>query len=195
MANNDSILCPSCHERTSISIRQTYRKGDIQYEIAECNGCDYFLLVTRHISSGRILAIQPHPLPKSIDSRIPSIIAEDFAEALLCLSVGANRGASVVARRAVQSICKQKGAIKKDLKDQIDELFSSNIITKDLQDWAHEVRYVGNDAAHPNDVSVTQEDAEEILDLLESLCEVLYVAPAKAENRRLIREAKKDGSK
>lgn len=194
MANNDSILCPSCHERTSISIRGAYIKGVLQYEIAECNGCDYFLLIKRDRNHNSIIEIQPHPLPKSVDMRIPGGIKEDFIEALLCLSVGANRGAASLARRAVQSICKDKGATKKDLKNQIDELFASNIITKDLQDWAHEVRYVGNDAAHPNDTSVTKEDAEEILDLLESLCEVLYIAPAKAANRKLIREAKKDGT-
>jgi len=167
---------------------------DTLYEIGECNGCDFHLLVVRNRTGGSIRTIYPYPLPKKTDNRIPELVKKDFDEALLCLSVGAARGAAVLARRALQTMCKDKGAIKKELKDQIDELFTLNIITKDLQDWSHEVRFVGNDAAHPNNADVLKDDAEEIIDLLESLCEVLYVAPAKAANRKKHREEKKNGT-
>jgi hypothetical protein len=193
MANKYSMTCPNCHEKTAVSVRAAHERRDlgIEFEIAECNGCNYHVLLWRHSSSQKILKVFPNPLPKDTDSRIPEKIKEDYDEALLCLSVGAIRGAAILARRAVQTICKDKGAAKNDLKDQIDELFVNNIITKDLQSWAHEVRYVGNDAAHPNAQEVTPEDAEEIIDLLDSLCEVLYIAPAKAANRKKIRENKK----
>ena len=196
MADIDSIYCPNCHQKTSLTTRKTHDAPSLgkKIDIAECNGCDFFVMVTRNRNNNQIITISPNPLPKSVDQRIPEDIADDFREALLCLSVGANRGASVLARRAVQSICKNKGATKRDLKDQVDELFTKNIITEDLKNWAHEVRYVGNDAAHPNDTAVSKEDAEEILDLLDSLCEVLYIAPAKAANRKAIREARKNGT-
>ena len=196
MADQNSILCPNCHERTSISSRARYDSPhtDTLYEIAECNGCDFFVLVVRNRTGGSIRTIYPHTLPKATDERIPEAVKKDFDEALMCLSVGAARGAAVLARRALQTMCKEKGATKKELKDQIDELFTKSVITKDLQGWSHEVRYVGNDAAHPNDVEVQKEDAEEIIDLLESLCEVLYVAPAKAANRKKIREENRNGA-
>lgn len=195
MADNYSIYCPNCHKQTSITTRVNYqwpRDRSYSYEVAECNGCDFFLLVKRH--GQQIQQVYPSPLPKAVDEKIPEKISKDFAEALLCLSIGANRGAAVLARRAVQTICLDK--LDKDsksskLKDQIDELFTKNIITEDLKGWAHEVRFVGNDAAHPGDQEVEKTDAEEILDLLESFCEVLYVAPAKAESRRKIREERK----
>ena len=37
---------------------------------------------------------------------------------------------------------------------------------------------VGNDAAHPNSDDVTAEDAEDILELAEQFCSVVYVTPA-----------------
>ena len=61
-----------------------------------------------------------------------------------------------------------------------------------MKEWGHEVRLVGNDAAHPKkpekDTVVTKEDAEEILQLLEQFTQTLYVAPAIAEERKKLRE-------
>ena len=101
-----------------------------------------------------------------------------------------------MSRRSLQSICLEKGAKEKDtLEIQIDWLFSQRVLTKDLQQWAHEVRYVGNNAAHPSkpseDKSVVREDAQDILDLLEQFAQVLYVAPAIAGERKKAREEKK----
>ena len=112
-------------------------------------------------------------------------VKKDFEEALLCQSVGAYKGAAVLARRSVQLICLDKGAKKDEkLHKQIEELFNNNIITQDIKNWADEVRYIGNDAAHPNKEEVNKEDSEDILELLESLCNVLYVAPARAAKRK-----------
>jgi hypothetical protein len=108
--------------------------------------------------------------------------------------MGTYRAAAVMARRALQSICLDKGAKEDDsLEKQIDWLFTQSVITKDLKEWAHEVRLVGNDAAHPkkpeNDQPISKEDAEDILQLLDQFCQVLYVAPAIAEERKKLRQA------
>lgn len=50
------------------------------------------------------------------------------------------------------------------------------------------VRWIGNDAAHPNKDKVEREDAEDILSLAEQFLQVLYVAPAIAQTRRAIRK-------
>lgn len=90
--------------------------------------------------------------------------------------------------------CLDKGAKKGTLENQIDWLFEQRIITKDLKDWAHEVRLVGNDAAHPQkpteDKSITKGDAKVILDLLTQFTNVLYVAPAIAAESKKSRQQK-----
>ena len=96
----------------------------------------------------------------------------------------------------MQLICLDKRADKnKKLYQQIDELFKNGVITKDIQEWAHEVRFLGNDAAHPSKDTVSKDDAKDILDLLESLCEVLYVAPAKAAERKKKRTQGKESDR
>lgn len=132
----------------------------------------------------------PNTLPQTVDDQIPEPVKSDFEEALVCESAGSYRGAATLARRTLQVICLDKGASKtKKLHEQIDELFTKNVITQDIKDWAHEVRYVGNDAAHPNATDVTKDDARDILELLESMCDVLYIAPARAAARKAKRTA------
>jgi hypothetical protein len=89
-----------------------------------------------------------------------------------------------MARRVTQLACIQKGAGKGDLVDQISELAQSGVITKDIQEWATVVRWIGNDAAHPNKDDVSREDSEDCLRLAEQFVHVIFVTPAIAKTRR-----------
>jgi len=192
MADLNSIYCPKCRCHTNLIHRAGYRTVPLHgglytyYAVEECNNCQQHFLTERSDSQyGEILSIYPNELPKPVNDLVIDSVKKDFEEALLCQSVGAYRGAAVLARRAVQLICLDKGAKKdKKLYEQIKGLFDNNIITQDIKDWADEVRYIGNDAAHPNKEEVNKEDSEDILELLESLCDVLYVAPARAAKRK-----------
>lgn len=182
-----SIYCPYCYKYTELSNRGSTNTMHGSYWMGQCNACQKIVLLNNKTGE-----IYPYPLPKPIDKRIPDSIRIDFEESLRCLSINANRASAVMARRALQSICLDKGAKENEkLVKQIDWLFEQGIITKDLKDWAHEVRFVGNDAAHPKipikDEPISKKDAEDILNLLEQFTNVLYVASAIAEERRKLR--------
>ncbi|MBI4723352.1 MAG: DUF4145 domain-containing protein [Candidatus Stahlbacteria bacterium] len=182
----NSIYCPYCYKYTYLTNRGGWSNGQTQYWMGECNSCHRVVL---GVEEPEEHTMYPLPLPKPVDERIPEPIRKDFEEALKCFSIEAYRAAGVMARRAMQSCCLDKGASEdKKLNNQIEWLFTERIITKELKDWANEVRLTGNDAAHPKkpaeDKSVTREDTKEILDLLEQFTNVLYVAPAIAEERR-----------
>ena len=85
-----------------------------------------------------------------------------------------------MARRAMQVAALEKGAKTDKLVSQIAELKNNGQITTDLKDWADAVRWVANDAAHPNGTPVTKDDAEDVLHLAEQFLHVLYVTPALA---------------
>ena len=89
-----------------------------------------------------------------------------------------------MARRAIQTAAIDRGASGGQLVDQISALESMGAITKDLKDWATVVRWVGNDAAHPNKDPVTKDDAEAVLNLAEQFLNVIYVTPALAQATR-----------
>ena len=152
MADSNSIHCPNCRKNTALTDRKSYQwpKNKLKaviYSIAECNSCDFFVLVKR--VDGAIHKIYPNPLPDPVHEKTPEFLKRDVGEAKKCFAVGSYRATSVMARRALQSCCFDKGAPDKKLKEQIDWLLSQQIITKDLKDWADEVRFTGNDAAHP----------------------------------------------
>jgi len=89
-----------------------------------------------------------------------------------------------MARRCVQQACLKKGCKKSNLVEQIVELTQAGHITKDIKEWAAVVRWIGNDAAHPNGQIVSKGDAEDCLELAEQFLHVLFVAPALAKARR-----------
>ena len=186
-----SIYCPHCREHTSLTMATVGYDGysnekciwksehDDCWWIGLCNSCDQPVLVH---NEGDV--IYPYDLPSPSDENIPEEIRMDFDESKLCFSVGAYRACAVMARRALQLSCKSMGSTKDKLVDQIKELNDNGIITKDLKEWADVVRWVGNDAAHPNKDDVKMDDAEDILKLAEQFFNVIFVAPAIAKDRK-----------
>lgn len=191
---NTSIFCPHCHKHTDLRIA-TYveeRSGNIypalwndsgqDWWIGVCNSCQRPVLVFKN---GAI--IFPSPLPKPSHESIPEDLRKDLDEAKRCFASSCFRGCAVLARRVIQVACVEKGAIKDRLVDQINELRTNGVITKDIEEWAHVVRWIGNDAAHPDHQEVTSDDARDCLDLAEQFLHVIFVTPAIAQIRRAAR--------
>jgi hypothetical protein len=191
-----SIFCPHCQRHTALSVAQAaYDKGQTQISaiwsknaaeiwwIGICNNCQNPVLVKNDGEE-----IYPRPFPTPTDSRIPEPMRQDLIEAKFCFSIDAYRACAVMARRTIQNACIDKGATKNELIQQINELQANGVITRDLREWADVVRWVGNDAAHPDKDTVEIDDAEDILSLAEQFLQVLYVAPSIAQTRRTIRK-------
>jgi hypothetical protein len=196
MSNHElTMFCPHCQKHTSLQMAKAeyrdqynrmsttaalWEKDDgIKWWIGICNSCHEPVLILN-----RCQVIYPTSMPSPTDVRIPEPMRTDLIEAKTCFSVAAYRGCAVLARRAMQTTCIEKGAKKGELKSQLVELKSNGTITKDLHEWADVVRWVGNDAAHPNKDQVTKDDAEDILKLSEQFLHVIYVAPAIALHQR-----------
>jgi hypothetical protein len=193
-----SIYCPHCHKHTALSMGRAAYKASYggtaytgavwvdQYHrewwIGICNGCGQPCLV---LNKGEV--IYPSPSPAPTDSNIPKELAQDLDEAKKCFSIDCYRACAVMARRCIQNACLKKGAAAKDLVGQISELAQKGIITKDIEEWATVVRWVGNDAAHPGKDDVKEEDAKDCLELAEQFLHVIFVTPAVAKARRAAR--------
>ena len=182
-----SIHCPHCKERTALSIstnanrQHNIWKNQFGHEwwIGICNGCGRPCLVC---GEGDI--VYPHPLPSQTDNSIPEALRRDLDEAKLCLSVNCFRACAVMARRCIQQACLLKDCKNANLVGQIAELTQAGHITKDIEEWATVVRWIGNDAAHPDGQAVSKEDAEDTLKLAEQFLHVLFVTPAIAKARK-----------
>jgi hypothetical protein len=131
-----------------------------------------------------------HGQSKEFDD-VPKQIAEAAGEAMLCLRIGAHRAAGALARAVVEATAKEKGVDKGNLEQEINGLFSQGHIRSHVKAAAHEIRHFGNDMAHGDFTdSVTKEEAEEVVGLMEEVLAEVFQSPAKVERRRAAREDK-----
>ncbi len=200
MPEKVSAYCPFCNKHTEInpasgtytertasgsaerSVPVAVKSQGTEWWIALCHFCQNPMLVGH-----KGVVIHPSPRPSPTDERIDKPARLALVEAKVCFAAGAINASATMARRAIQAGVIRKGATKDKLRDQIDELRDKGLITADLAAWAHEVRYAGNDGAHPED-EVTKGQAEDILELAEQFLTVLFVTPALAEERRKKRQ-------
>src|SRR3989344_9315722 len=206
MLNHISAICPFCKVYVTFSWTEAddhggglkeyphvyFRNQKGIWVVGECPFCKNCVLLFGQGSNYSFVLKKmfPFPLPSPVDKRIPEKIKKDLEEAKSCFSVGAINASTGMCRKALQRACKEKGAIKKELYDQIDEIATRGIISNDLKELAHSVRLVGNDGVHPNEDEVTKEDAEEILNLAEQLLDIIFVAPAKVKKIKDRKEKK-----
>jgi len=159
--------CPMCNGLCIELVRYVYQKGgDGENEITR--------LLPRDVM---------HEPPPQVTSEE---IRRDYREAHACISVS-KRGASALARRALQQALRDKGFThsSKKLVNEIEVASKSPDMPSTLREKLHFIREVGNDAAHPNYdhageiVDVTDDELTMLLESLDEFFEVFYVRPAR----------------
>jgi len=92
---------------------------------------------------------------------VPEPIRSTASEAFACASIGAHRAAILLARTTIEATAKAEAITSGSLVAKIDALKAANHIRPDVADAAHEVRLLGNDMAHgDNLVTVASEESE-----------------------------------
>lgn len=215
-------LCPYCGQE-----RQFNAKGNVSLELPQgcqtlahgtpvrfdvyayqCVMCGGLLMAEIKRSGSYTLGGSERTYPSWIPKRmegLPDAVASCLHEAQMCFSVGAWNATAVLVRRAVEECCREKGAKKWKLEQKIDELAATNVITSQLRDWAHEVRFIGNDGAHGSKstktadpskqdydefeptvipLDVTEEDAKAAIAFADELFKYVYVMPARIKQRK-----------
>lgn len=182
------LTCPRCRHlvRAQLESGPIYRLAQSdQYAFLICrcprSSCDV-LFVKYDRLNNCVAQVFPYPDISAADyhKSIPEAIREDFAEAQRCYFGQAHIATVAMCRRAMQRIAQNKGAKGDNLREEIDDLFSKGLITKNLRDAAHEVRHFGNFGAHPRDDgldTISPEDSESVLRMTNEFLLDLYIRP------------------
>jgi hypothetical protein len=127
---------------------------------------------------------------RSAPSEVPIDLAEDFNDAAKVVGLSAKASAAL-SRRCLQGLLRERGYDQRDLAPQIAAVLAARILPAGLADNLDAVRNIGNFAAHPLKdtasgmiVPVEEHEAEWNLEVLESLFDFFYVAPARDKARR-----------
>ena len=170
-------ICPSCR---SILVGETEQIGFESYDSDEDRWSD-------------VVRIYPKP-PKVFSSyRIPKVVTDSLNEADRSLQAGANIAACVMLGRALEALCRNildsepettsatpapaipaKPKKKIMLGEGIKKLRDRKIIDDRLYDWSQQLQAFRNLAAHPEDISISRHDAEDLQTFVNAIVEYVY---------------------
>lgn len=166
--------CPGVHYLESLSPANNLK---MFWRVYRCQACGKLITAWSPTNSGPVAGIYPRSM--SISEQITGKTAEYLRQALESLHAPA--ASTVVSASAVDSMLKDKGLRDGSLFSRIEQARHDGLITKDMAEWAHEVRLDANEQRHADDDASlpTPEDAQKTLDFAIGLAEILYVLPSR----------------
>ena len=145
-----------------------------------CGNCGGVIIAAAHTFSGDV--IEMYPAPRSVDDAIPAKARSYLTQAIQSLHAPA--GAVMLAASAVDAMLKAKGYKDGSLYSRIDKAASEHAITKEMAEWAHQVRLDANDQRHADENAdlPDQEDAQRCLDFASALGAFMFVFPKRVQD-------------
>lgn len=188
------ISCPFCGERGNFSTEFTAEKkkpnGDkaLHFDTLRCGNCASYVQV--FWSAGDRMhdyRVQPWPLKlEHAPKHWPDAIGRYWLQAKRNVSGENWDAAAVMARSALQLALRDQGASGSNFRSEIEDLAHKGVLPTLMKDWAHEVRALGNDSAHPavEQAPTEPQDAHDIVQFLDFFLEYSYSLPKKINDYR-----------
>jgi hypothetical protein len=171
--------CPSCGTSLVGRAEQVLFKG---FEDAEEN------------TFSDVVRVYPEPSKTFTSFRIPRPLKQSLLEADRSFQAGANIAACVMLGRALEALCRDHLEEKPKPEDEfaaaptppakpkrrvmlgsgIKELKERKIIDDRLYDWSLSLQAVRNLAAHPEDITVSRQDVEDLQAFVYAITEYVY---------------------
>jgi hypothetical protein len=135
----------------------------------------------------------PKPAKAFSSDRIPRVLTDSLTEAARSLQANANMAACLMLGRALEALCRDvldnfngkqpkiaavaPGRPSKRpimLGEGLKALRENKVIDDRLYDWSQQLRAFRNLAAHPEDVAISREDAEDLQTFVYAIVEYIY---------------------
>lgn len=135
-----------------------------------------------------IVRVYPRPAKTFSSWRIPKVIIDSLSEADKSMQAGANIAACAMLGRALEALCRhtlapspnaQAETEKKPQKEimlgeGIKKMHEAKIIDNRLYDWSQQLHISRNLAAHPEDITISRTDAEDLQSFVNAIVEYVY---------------------
>ena len=193
------IECAFCNEKGNFEKAHHSEKSNSQgkklnYDILKCTNCGNLTMVFWSAAhawgpSGGLHDYKTVPWPRQttqFPDFWPSDVGRYWLQARRSLEGKNWDAASLMARSAIQLITRYQKAVGKNLKEEIDDLAVKGMLPPVMKEWAHEVRVLGNENAHPKpgDKGTEQKDANDIVQFLSFLLTMTYNLPHEIQQFR-----------
>ena len=147
--------------------------------IFQCSKCSNYIFI-QYWGFGESSSVKIYPnMTIHIDGNIPQSAARFLKQAI---ETPGSPDASIMTSASALDMMLQEHDLKAGtLHVRIDQAAEQHLITEDMANWGHHVRLEANDSRHPETekTAPTQEDAEQNLEFVLALAEILFVLPAR----------------
>lgn len=110
---------------------------------------------------------------KLLAEELPGSVKTAYDQAARSLNASLFEPCVLMSRKCLEAVCKILDANGQNLNARLCKLHEAGHIDSRLLKWAHQVRLIGNEAAHDIEVPITKEDARDVFDLTEAI--LIYV--------------------
>ena len=175
----DSPTMPMIHNFKTKAIDETNSR---HWGVYACRRCGGVVLASARAMNQEVIEI--FPPTSSVEQSVPDTAREYLLQAMN--SRHAPAGAVMLAASSIDSMLKSNGYDSGSLYSRIDKAAADHLITKDMADWAHDVRLEANGQRHADQTFAipTTDDADRVLDFAKALAEFLFVLPARVAKGR-----------
>jgi hypothetical protein len=200
------ITCPFCLERGNLAAehRAVKKKPNssktLHFDTLKCGNCAGYVMVLWSASefsgSQGLHDFRVLPWPTRLDEfpkHWPEPVGRYWTQAHRSRKDENWDAAAVMARSALQVALREHGAQGKSLRAEIDDLAARGILPPHMKEWAHELRELANESAHPDPTADKSgaEDVRDIIEFLDFLLQYLYNLPHEIQQYRQRRSSKK----
>jgi hypothetical protein len=164
-----------------------------KWTLGKCPRCKFpMLAVQEDFGNGweGPLRVFP-PQDKQLGRSIPAPIRQAYREAVLCLKAKAFTASAIMCRKTLEGLCAEHNVKGRNLAQSLKALKAKGLIDGALVEWAEALRNFGNEAAHDVKITISPQDARDIIAFTEALIE--YVFTFRDQFARFQERRKKSG--
>lgn len=202
------ITCPFCLERGNFEFehraekKKPNSKKALHFDTLKCVSCAGYVMVlwAPGASWGSGLydfRVLPWPMRlEEYPKHWPEPVGRFWLQAHRSVKDENWDAAAVMVRSALQSALRDHNANGASLKQEIDDLASRGVLPPHMKEWAHELRELGNEAAHPGPVASksSADDVRDVVEFLDFLLRYLYNLPHEIKEYRQRRQTQSGGA-
>jgi hypothetical protein len=206
------VECSECDARVAATVESSYDVFlddpgfTIRYLFLKCPRCASAILAHQDDEDARYgqnperwsipIRLYPPASTRQLGVSVPEPIRNAFVEAVACFEAKAFTASAIMCRKVLEAVCVAHHAKGRGLAAQLKYLADKGEFDKRLFDWISALRVAGNEAAHDVGVTISREDAGDLLDFAEVVTEYMYTFREKyaAFQRRRSARTNKDKS-
>ena len=198
------IECNCCESKVDgkiIAEHQSYSGDDplvFKVSLLECPVCQNSILAGQElilVSADRTewcRATRLWPQPERyLHWYIPELVRNSLEEARKCYKAKAYSACAVMCGRVLESICSEYKTKNEFLAGGLKELLNKQVIDKRIFEWGEALREHRNIGAHATKEKISKEDANDLFDFANAICDYVFVLAGKF--RDFMKRKEKDG--